>query len=58
MEIEIGKKYRGKINGAIIKIEKIAKNSFGNTVITFSDKTNKQFHTTYDVFKRCLVEEI
>ena len=57
-EIEVGKKYRGKINGAIVQIKDIKKDRFGNEFITFTDEKNNSFQTTVKAIQHCLLEEI
>ena len=57
-EIKVGKKYRGKINGAIIQIKDVQKDRFGNEIITFTDVKNNSFQTSVKAIQHCLLEEI
>lgn len=57
-EIKIGKKYKGKINGAIIQIMDIKKDRFDNEFITFTNEKNNSFQTTVAAIQHCLLEEV
>ena len=54
MEIKIGDKFKGKINGAIIKITDINEK---NGIIHY-ECDGKKFYYGLEAFKHCLLEKI
>jgi len=58
MVIQKGKKYKGKINGAVIQIQNILTDSFSHTMIEYTDKENNKFCTNLETFGRCSLEDI